>query len=142
MSTHQMSFINETVEETNIWLKEISEALHDEDRQKAYHALRGVLFAIRDRIPPQETLDFASQLPMLVRGIFFEGYDTRNKPEKYRNLDEFYDKVNKEYKSGGGENPQMAADAVFEVMKHHITGGQMNHIFASLPQDIASRFQH
>lgn len=44
------------------------------DRQMAYHALRGVLFTLRDRLTVEEAAHFASQLPLLIRGIFYEGY--------------------------------------------------------------------
>lgn len=61
-----------TVHEMNSWLKEISTEMEHPDRQIAYHALRGVLFALRDRLTVEEAVDLASQMPALVRGVYFE----------------------------------------------------------------------
>jgi uncharacterized protein (DUF2267 family) len=50
---------------------EISSEMNHPDRQIACHALRGVLFAVRDGITGEEAANFASQLPLLVPGIFY-----------------------------------------------------------------------
>ncbi len=84
MADLNVTGLDRTVQETDKWLKEIGGGLEVEDRQIAYHALRGVLYTLRDRIEPNETFHLAAQLPLMIRGIFFEGYKPANKPEKFR----------------------------------------------------------
>ncbi|MBV7331611.1 DUF2267 domain-containing protein [Chloroflexi bacterium TSY] len=124
-----------TVHETNTWLHEISDVMGHPDRQVAYHALRGVLFALRDRLTVAEALNLSAQLPMLIRGIYFEGYKASGKPEKFH-LDEFLARVSKELRSCGRVNPERVTRAVFQVLERHVTAGEIEDIRTSLPRDI------
>jgi uncharacterized protein (DUF2267 family) len=55
-------------------LKQIETELGWENhRNMSYAALRPVLHALRDRLTVQEAADLAAQLPLLVKGIFFDG---------------------------------------------------------------------
>jgi hypothetical protein len=59
---------------TNSWLKELMELMGWEDRHRAYHALRVVLHALRDHLTIDEVVTLGAQLPMLVRGFYYEGW--------------------------------------------------------------------
>ena len=63
-----------TVQKTNVWLKDIMQELGWEDRHKAYMGLRTTLHALRDRLTPEEAAQFGAQLPMLIRGLYYEGW--------------------------------------------------------------------
>jgi hypothetical protein len=66
---------------TNEWLKEIEEALGP-DRHRAYQALRAVLHCLRDRLTLSEAAQLADQLPMLVRGIYYEAWHPAESPRR------------------------------------------------------------
>ncbi|WP_316164957.1 MULTISPECIES: DUF2267 domain-containing protein [unclassified Bradyrhizobium] len=54
MSTSMgVTALDHSVQETNVWLKAIDEQLALESRHHAYNALRAVLHALRDRLPPE-----------------------------------------------------------------------------------------
>ena len=53
MSTGVTSLDN-SIELTNVWLKDILEQLQWQSKNSAYEALRGTLHALRDRLPPEE----------------------------------------------------------------------------------------
>ena len=74
MSTTGLPVFDTTVQETNLWLKAIMEALHTDDRHLAYLALRATLHALRDRLGPENAVHLAAQLPMLLRGLYYEGW--------------------------------------------------------------------
>lgn len=131
-----LNLIDRTVHDTNRWLKQISEELGHPDRQMAYHALRGVLHALRDRLTVDETADLGAQLPTLIRGIFYEGYKPAGKPERYRHLDEFLEKVNPDLQSAGGANPEAATRAVFTVIEANVSGGVVEHVRDMLPDEV------
>jgi uncharacterized protein (DUF2267 family) len=46
--------IDATLQKTHIWLNEIMEELHWNDRYKAYAVLRATLHALRDRLSVEE----------------------------------------------------------------------------------------
>ncbi len=136
MARTEHHLFDHTLHEANTWLNEISDELNIPNQQTAYHALRGVLFAVRDRITVEEAMDFASQLPVLIRGIYFEGYRPAEKPEKYRTKEEFLQRVAEEVRQGGGYEPEKAVESVFQILNKHISKGQMDHIFSALPEGI------
>jgi uncharacterized protein (DUF2267 family) len=80
MSESGVAALDHTIQETNIWLKELAERLHLQDRHHAYAALRAVLHALRDRLTPETAVHLGAQLPMLVRGLYYEGWHMGGKP--------------------------------------------------------------
>ncbi len=136
MMDGKLPFIQNNIQDTHQWLHEISENMSQPDLQKSYHALRGVLFAIRDRLPPEEVFDFSSQLPMMIQGLFFESYKPKDKPYKYKRKEEFLAYVEKELQQVGGEEPEKAALAVFQVLNNHISQGEMDDVLSNLPEHI------
>ncbi len=93
MSAAHVPAIDHTVQETNIWLKGIAKQLHFADEHHAYSALRAVLHALRDRLTPESAVHLGAQLPMLVRGIYYEGWHIAGKPTNDRSTQEFADHV-------------------------------------------------
>ena len=73
MSATGLEVFDRSLQETNIWLDEIMEDVGP-DRQRAYHVLRAVLHTLRDRLTVEEAAHLSAQLPLLVRGIYYEGW--------------------------------------------------------------------
>jgi uncharacterized protein (DUF2267 family) len=135
MSTAGFHIFDHTVQESNGWIKEIAEYLETPNRQVAYHALRGVLFALRDRLTVDEAFNLAAQLPLVIRGLFFEGYKVTGRPQKYH-AEEFLARVENELGAAGGASPERATRAVLLVLHNHIAEGELFDIFDELPKDI------
>ncbi len=74
MSALGLPVFDKAVQDANIWLNELNETLDWDDKQRAYRLLRSVLHTVRDRLPINEASHLAAQLPMLIRGIYFEGW--------------------------------------------------------------------
>ncbi len=75
MSATGLDVFDTTVQKTNIWLNDLMKVLGWQDRHKAYLALRATLHALRDRLTVDEVAHFGAQLPMLMRGFYYEGWD-------------------------------------------------------------------
>lgn len=128
--------LNRTIHETNTWLSEVGDAIGSENAQVAYHALRGTLFALRDRLPVEEAVDLAAQLPALIRGVYFEGYIPADAPRTYRDRDTFLEPVKAELEATGGFDPEAAARGVFTVLNSHVSPGEINDARQMMPEAI------
>jgi uncharacterized protein (DUF2267 family) len=123
------------------WLNELCTYLGIDDEQKAGRIFRAVLHAIRDRIPPEEAVHFAAQLPIIWKGIYYDGF-RMHEPVRIRHEDEWLEFIRT-------KNP-FAEDADFPTLDHvyyafqdvmaflrdHISEGQYNQIAHALPAEI------
>lgn len=124
------------VAETQKWLNDIADLMGARNRPDwAYHALRGVLQALRDRMTPQEVFQLSAQLPLLIRGIYFEGYQPADKPEKIHK-EELLNRIEKEMGPACDIQAKVAFMAVLKVLYDHVTEGELNDIYATMPKDI------
>jgi uncharacterized protein (DUF2267 family) len=135
MSVTGLEVFDETVQKTNAWLKEISIILV-RDRHQAYQALRAVLHCLRDRLTVDEATQLGDQLPMLVRGLYYEAWHPAGKPDKIRMREEFLDRIAAYFSHTRPMDPEAAARAVFEVLQSHISPGEIDDVIQMLPKDI------
>ena len=135
MSTTGLEVFDRTIHKTNIWLKDLMEMLDCQDRQEAYLALRATLHALRDRLTIEEVAQFAAQLPMLIRGFYYEGWNPTGKPLKQRHREEFLERISQEL-SPHETDPECVARAVFRVLANRISEGEIDDIEHVLPAEI------
>jgi uncharacterized protein (DUF2267 family) len=69
-----------TIDRTTAWLQDLMRELNWTDRRKTYFALRFVLQGLRDHMSFESAVRFGNQLPMLVRGLYFEDWLPADKP--------------------------------------------------------------
>ena len=128
-----------TVDKTNHLLKEIEQAYDwpSERRNQSYAALMAVLHALRDRLTVEEATQFAAQLPMLVRGLYYTEWDPSRVPQKM-SKDEFLQRVRQAlpYEVKGGM--EQLVQTVLGSLRHHVTEGEWEDIKASMPKELAS----
>jgi uncharacterized protein (DUF2267 family) len=89
MTTARLDIIDRSVEKAHIWINDVAEELWTEDNQRAYRVLRAFLHALRDHLTVDEAAKLAAQLPIFVRGVFYEGWDPSRTPEHARDIDSF-----------------------------------------------------
>jgi len=139
MSDTGLAAFDTTVAKTNQVLKQIGQAYGwpDERRRQAYAALRAVLHALRDRLTVDESAQFAGPLPMLIRGVYYDGWDPGRVPRKM-SPDEFRQRIRQEfpYEVPGGIEPLV--QTVLQALRRHVTEGEWRDITASLPRKLRS----
>lgn len=136
MASTRVGTFEETVAKTNAWLDELDGVMGFGDRHKAYMTLRAVLHALRDRLPTDEAVDLAAQLPMLVRGFYYEGWHPAHKPPRYRHKQDFLDRTAKEVPWLERGELERAVAAVFGVLSSELGGGEKEHVRKALPAEL------
>lgn len=136
MTTNSLRVFDETHHKTNIWLKDLMAELEIEDRQRAYRVLRAVLHELRDRLTVEAAAKLGAQLPMLVRGFYYEGWHPAGTPTRVRHLDEFLERVRERLRDAPELDVERAVRAVFAVIARHVTSGEVETVMHSMPREV------
>ena len=136
MSATGLSVFDTTVQKTNLWLKDLMQELGWEQKQKAYDALRAVLHALRDRLTIPEVAQLGAQFPMLLRGIYYEGWDPSYKPLRVRHKEDFLTRIQQAFRADDLIDPEEIARAVFKVMESRVSEGEIQDVESTLPAEL------
>ena len=135
MSATGLDVFDKTLQTTHIWLDDIMEELGP-DRQVAWRTLGAVLRAVRDRLPRDLSAHLGAQLPLLVRGAYYDQWKPSREPERYRDQETFLARIGDELADLRPVNPAAAAQVVFRTLTRHVTDGQAHKVREALPEEI------
>jgi uncharacterized protein (DUF2267 family) len=124
-----------TIQRTNSWLKELMIELNSSDHRRTYLIMRSVLHALRDHLSTDDALYLGEQLPMLLRGLYFERWNPHGKPLPLRNRNDFF-RVLSTYMArdvDGTSSAESASRAVFRLLDRKMTEGEIEDIEAVIP---------
>lgn len=133
MTETGVTVLDRTVQDTNVWLKGIEEELRFDNRQQAYNALRAVLHALRDRLPPEVAIKLGAQLPLLVRGIYYEGWHPAGTPTRERHVSDFAQHVSSELPQLFPADALAVTRGVFEILWEKLDPGEFEKLMNHLP---------
>lgn len=131
-----LAVFDTSVQETNLWLKQLMERMHTEDRQAAYLALRATLHALRDRLGPENAAHLGAQLPLLLRGVYYEGWHLAGTPTRERQPADFVEHVRAELPLGTALEPGLAVRSVLAVLREKLDPGEVAKIKRILPHQL------
>ena len=135
MSSTGLEVFDKTLQTTNIWLDDVMDTLGP-DRNVAWHVLGAVLRALRDRLPLGLAAHLGAQLPLLVRGAFYDQFRPEHRPEPLHTEHEFLAYIASELGGGRPVNVRLATQAVFAVLRQHLSEGLTEKVIATLPRQI------
>jgi uncharacterized protein (DUF2267 family) len=111
-------------------------------RDKAGRILRAVLFAIRNHISVDESLQLISQLPMALKGVYVDQWDPWHSFHRIHHIEEFvsevlkYDKTTAGDDFGDEESARLAIQAVFRTLSYYLSEKEFRDIIAVLPGEL------
>src|SRR3982074_2306989 len=130
MSLSSVDSIERSVHETNRWLNEVAEELGHEDREQAWRVLRAHLQLLRDQLTVDEAAQLAAQLPLVLRGVFYEGFDPGRQPAKLRDREQFLARLAERAQLGDPGEAGHAAEAAARVLSRHVTPGELDDVLS------------
>ena len=135
-----LEFLESTVQKSSHWLKEACEELHWDEPSDAYHALRAVLHTLRDRLTVDEAADFAAQMPLIIRGMYYEGWDPSRTPVKLRTRQEWINAVEAKFQAVQNVSGLYLTESIFRLLSRRISAGEIKDVRTMLPGDVADLF--
>ncbi len=127
--------VSHAVQQSQEWLKELRDNGDLIDESQAYSVLRAVLHQLRDRLSVAEATDLGAQLPLIVRGIYFEGWRPGHVPQRVRTKEKFVDEVILKLLPHTVPAERAVRD-VFALLAHHCDPGEIADVIAQLPGEI------
>ena len=126
-----------SLQKTQVWLNDLMGELDWEEKpQKACLALRTALHALRDRLTVEEAVHLGAQLPILIRGIYYEGWTLTGKPVKERHKSEFLNHIAVAFRDDDTVDPEKIMRAVLKVLARHISEGETENVKHLLPKTL------
>ena len=135
MSANGLAVCDKTLQTTHIWLDQIMARIGP-DRQVAWKVLGTVLHKLRDRLPAEASAHLAAQLPLLIRGAYYDQYRPSEQPTDCRTREEFVDEVAEWLADTRPVDPEEAIAAVFDAISRNVDAGQVEKIKRVLPKAI------
>jgi uncharacterized protein (DUF2267 family) len=136
MSNTGLEIFDTTIQETNHWLKLVMKELGTDDRHIAFAALRAGLHALRDRIGAVNAVHLGAQLPMLLRGAYYEGWRPAIEQSRERHVEAFLNHVRANLPQTSGIGAEAVARATFAALAACIDTGEVQKVLGVLPREM------
>ncbi len=135
MSAQGLEVIDRTVEAAHRWIHELASRLGWEDRRQVLLLLRATLTALRDMLSHDEAAHLGAQLPILLRGMYYEGWRPSQSPMGL-NRAEFVARIERQLKEDGEYDGPVDIAEALAVIALHVSPGEIEDVKAALPADI------
>ena len=136
------TIFDKTTQKSQRWIEEIKTEINTADDNKAYLALRTVLHSLRNHLQINEAIHLGAELPMLIRGLYFEGWDPNEKPLKEKTKSEYLKYFRKYFFNLSDDQIEKMLVGVFKVLDKKISSGEMNDVRNNLPKHVRSIWIH
>ena len=136
MTSSSLSTVNHAPQVVSEWVNFLSETLEWNDQGRAYMLLREVLHAVRDYLNVDEAVDLSAQLPVLIRGIYFDGWVPSKTPVHPRSKQDFLARISKPFVDPPLEDEERASAAVFDLLCRKISSGEFDHVANSMRKSL------
>jgi len=130
--------------ETNRFIKDVALLLgKPDDPHHALRVLRSVLHALRKKITVFESLHIASQLPLVLRGVYVDGWELDEPVSEAETMDDFLGLVRNSAEAtskvdfADDEDATEKIRIVFIALRHYVSEDELDHVREELPKEIA-----
>jgi uncharacterized protein (DUF2267 family) len=124
MSHTTVSTFTQAAQQAQQWINELAADLNWSE-QRSFRIFRAVLHTMRDWLSQEEMSDLSAQLPVLIRGVYFEGWDPLQAPVPDRKKRDFVLSVSAEFGHENDVDLERAIRAVFHLLDRHVSHGEM-----------------
>lgn len=141
MSVKAIHNFEHAVHAANEWIKELANEPEVGSESQAYGILRIVLQALRDRMRVEEVAQLSAQLPMLIRGFFFEGWKPQHEQSPPESSEEFLEDIGLRLLRVSEIEAEDAVYLVYALMHQHFSEGELVHVDRVMPAELVLRWR-
>jgi uncharacterized protein (DUF2267 family) len=130
-------------QEADHFIKDLSLLLgRPDDPDHGLRVLRSVLHALRKKITVFESLHIISQLPLMLKGIYVDGWELDQPVSDAETLEEFLFLIrnfttSSEIDFSNDEDAKEKIRIVFFALRQYVSEDELEHVRDELPKEIA-----
>lgn len=132
-------------QEAKEFIRQLAIALgNPDDTAHAARVTEAFFHTLRERITPEESMHFISQLPMYLKAVYINDWKIGAKLKKYDTKEEFFNSLRTHTMRTAAvdfpsdEEAEKTLVAVINTLNIYIDEGEMKHVIAQLPFEIAA----
>ena len=130
--------LDRAVHTARAWIADVAAQFDTEDMSFAYRVTRAWLHTVRDRLPVVDAAHFGAQLPEILRGVYYEGWDPAKVPVKY-DRGQFTTRFATDARISEADVTK-AAHAVSSALDQHLSG-HLSVVLEHFPTDLRTVLQ-
>lgn len=127
--------------EGNRFINQVAEEIgYPDDHELAFRVTRAVFRALRDRIAVEESMHLISELPMALKAVYVDDWNITRKRANYSTKQDMLVDVTGQLQTGLLDfafEPEEKVKAVFRVLRHTVSEGEMRHVINQLNPELA-----
>jgi len=124
--------LNTAVNATEEWIDDLTRRLGWSDRKRVYLVLLASLHALRDAVGRDEAVYIGAQLPLLLRGLYYEGWHPGTRPAT-RTRAAFLERIHDGVHRDPGIDAEEVARAVFALLTARLPAAELEDAKAATP---------
>jgi uncharacterized protein (DUF2267 family) len=128
--------LEKAVPDVEAWLTDLKQRLQWRDREKVYLALIVTLHALRDSLPRDEAVYLGAQLPVLLRGLYYEGWHPSARIARAKSRSAFVERIQEGLHRDPGIDAEKVADAVFSLLAERVPAAELEEAKAATPSGL------
>ena len=134
MSMTGIDTFDATIQKTIPWVNELGKELGWENKHQIFQGLRATLHTLRDRLTVEEAAHLGAQLPILLRGFYYENWRPGAKPTKDKTKEDFFQHIDHYFRNVNADiDAETLVRAVFKVMSQRVSPGEINDVMQMMP---------
>jgi uncharacterized protein (DUF2267 family) len=132
--SHHIAVFARTMQKSHEWVLAMQKDIGYLNADEVYHILRAVLQTLRDQLSVNEAAQFAAQLPLLLRGAFYECWDPNVSALRGCTKEEFLIAVQHKmgFRSPPNFNIAAGVTSALRVIQSHVSSGEMKDIISQM----------
>jgi uncharacterized protein (DUF2267 family) len=137
MAEPSVRALRNAVDRANVWVRDVSRELESGDIEEAYAVLAAVLHTLRDHLSMEEAAQLGAQLPVLIRGVYYQNWTAGPRWTSERKREQFFQRVADSLGNRAwGVSVEEGVRAVFRVLARRVSDGEIKDVVHMLPHEL------